>query len=559
MYSHDFLIKMKKYFDDPKVKQTIQEIDAKYSLTGRGIVLELLFAFVRGGELDLNDIGLYLYTANNLDLHEATVIEDELDEKIFEPIEDLLSEARDVYLKRKKEEPGFKGLDELILEQPENPEETEVASAEERAKMMSREVISEDVIFGVIGQAELKLGSLFRKRLFGILEKRFKGIRDDMETKETLMKSEKIGGMGFDEETSRRLIKLVSAHLAEYQKFAEKPRMTPLLRIKEERVKPGEVKEFVEKEKGVAHLPSIPLSMGETQRESVNEKQVSILPPSSSLKPRMGDKDGLGEMESAAMNQKQGVSLSQLKQSVSESSSSSKTVPIGHSKDPKLDFDHQLMPPPPALIWPEGKPKLKYKNESTVARRPQLSPTNVEAAKGKQSEANIPPISPETMKQQNVVNKRLIQREEPKKEIPPDSPVSTPPPQAKIPEKKPPHDIIPEVPAYASKLTDLLSDIANMSLKDFQKLDPDAKKACGKIREKIQLLEQDRGLPGCTDGIRAWQSSEAYENYVAIGKEALMSGKKIDEVISAWNGEGKPAITKAQFDAIMELNREMKY
>lgn len=96
-----------------------------------------------------------------------------------------------------------------------------------------------------------------------------------------------------------------------------------------------------------------------------------------------------------------------------------------------------------------------------------------------------------------------------------------------------------------------------MTVKDFRRLSRDPHEATLKLRDKIDLLvEQSFEIK--TAGIKAWQDSEVNRLYLSMLRASL-EGKPILDVIAEKEGKNEPVLTKAEFDAVMELNRKLRF
>ena len=144
-------------------------------------------------------------------------------------------------------------------------------------------------------------------------------------------------------------------------------------------------------------------------------------------------------------------------------------------------------------------------------------------------------------------------------------------PSAPPPEYQAPSPLPPSVPAaapepakptvsdvkFTPRLTGPVEELRALTLKDFRRLSKDPSEATLKVKDKIDLLE-DRGFELKTQGIKAWQDSEANRLYLDMLRKSL-EGKPVTEVISEFEAKGQPVRTKAEFDAIMTLNRQLRF
>jgi len=110
---------------------------------------------------------------------------------------------------------------------------------------------------------------------------------------------------------------------------------------------------------------------------------------------------------------------------------------------------------------------------------------------------------------------------------------------------------------YTPRLTGPVEELRALTLKDFVRLSRDPKEATLKIKDKIDLLG-DQSFEVKNQGIKAWQDSETNRLYLEILRQSL-EGKPVIDVIAEREAAGNPTLSKAQFDAIMALNRTLRF
>lgn len=138
------------------------------------------------------------------------------------------------------------------------------------------------------------------------------------------------------------------------------------------------------------------------------------------------------------------------------------------------------------------------------------------------------------------------------------APPPPPPPAAPPPPPPPlqPRSVMADV-KYVPKLTGPVDELRALTLKDFRRLSKDPHEATLKIRDKIDLLEE-QSFEVKTSGIKAWQDSEANRLYLEMLRRSL-EGKPILDVIVEKEAKQEPVLTKNEFDAIMDLNRKLRF
>lgn len=110
---------------------------------------------------------------------------------------------------------------------------------------------------------------------------------------------------------------------------------------------------------------------------------------------------------------------------------------------------------------------------------------------------------------------------------------------------------------FSPKLTGPVEELRSMTLKDFRRLSKDPREATLKLKDKIDLLEE-QSFDVKTQGIKAWQDSEVNKLYLDILRKSL-EGKPVTEVIADLENKAVPFLSKGEFDSIMELNRKLRF
>src|SRR5690606_26031994 len=105
--------------------------------------------------------------------------------------------------------------------------------------------------------------------------------------------------------------------------------------------------------------------------------------------------------------------------------------------------------------------------------------------------------------------------------------------------------------SYAPKLIGPVEELRSLTLKDFRRLSKEPKEAALKIKDKIDLLEE-QSFTLKTQGVEAWQGSEVNRLYLDVLRRSL-EGRPVGEVIADMTASGGPAITQAEFEAVMDL------
>jgi hypothetical protein len=139
--------------------------------------------------------------------------------------------------------------------------------------------------------------------------------------------------------------------------------------------------------------------------------------------------------------------------------------------------------------------------------------------------------------------------------VPPQAVQNPPSPRPSMPSSE--HRPLVADVAMVPRLVGPIEELRSISVVDFRRLSRDPKEAALKIKDKIDLLEE-QSFSAKTQAAKAWQDSETNRLYLDILRASL-DGKPVPEVISALEDARKPFLTKQEFEAIMELNRKLRF
>jgi hypothetical protein len=103
-----------------------------------------------------------------------------------------------------------------------------------------------------------------------------------------------------------------------------------------------------------------------------------------------------------------------------------------------------------------------------------------------------------------------------------------------------------------------LEEISSMTLSEFRRLSKSPKEAVAKIGNMFKLLEEE-GFNKKMAGIKAWRQNTVNQLYLSIGQESLIEKKDIQKIIENRKANQKDYLSKDEFDAIMELNKKLRY
>jgi hypothetical protein len=103
-----------------------------------------------------------------------------------------------------------------------------------------------------------------------------------------------------------------------------------------------------------------------------------------------------------------------------------------------------------------------------------------------------------------------------------------------------------------------IDELRQMTVEEFRRLAMTPAQTTEKIIQKIQLLEQE-SLTQKAAGIAAWKASPVNQLYIELGNASLAAGQSVKQVIASRTTSNQPTLTDAEFGAIADLNRQLRY
>ncbi len=108
----------------------------------------------------------------------------------------------------------------------------------------------------------------------------------------------------------------------------------------------------------------------------------------------------------------------------------------------------------------------------------------------------------------------------------------------------------------APRLAGPTEELQQMSLTEFRRLASNPTQASERIKDVIGLLA-DQGYSQRVAGVQALRRSPLLQAYSSITTQALLSGTSVDVVLS--NQKGKDGMKKTEYEALMQLNAELRF
>ncbi|MFA5109119.1 MAG: hypothetical protein WC458_01060 [Patescibacteria group bacterium] len=115
------------------------------------------------------------------------------------------------------------------------------------------------------------------------------------------------------------------------------------------------------------------------------------------------------------------------------------------------------------------------------------------------------------------------------------------------------HDIKP-----MPKVMGPIEELQFLDLVNFRRLGKTAAEITAKILLKIKLLEKD-GYDKMVAGVRAWRESPVNRLYLRLGQEAIASGQPLKEAIAARQKMGQESLNMEEVEAMVSLNSKLVF
>ncbi len=384
-----------------------------------------------------------------------------------------------------------------------------------------------------LAQTQINFGSeelvvRFRR----ILKIYLRGIRDRIDTKQTLIKPIDVGGLSFDQESAEQVLKIIDSN-----KVGKTLDVAPIEKIKIFKL---------EKEK-LEDLKNIGLASPALLRDRLSRSGVRDI-----------------DYDLASLSDKKSITS---KEKIKEQDTGEVLK--------RLDTEHELAPPPP---------KLRKTSPPPPKLMSVLSGLQQDKSQSKQASSPLPllqevkpkeasPVSLQT-KEELAVAEPKLQARKPEAEVEKKQEVKTKPAQEvrqidarkadeetgkiKMEDVKVKFTMPKGSEGFRPKVMGPIDELKYMDLISFRRLDQDSVKIVEKIKEKINLLEEE-DYAKRFKGIKAWRTSPVNKLYLKMGQASINESKPIDIIIKERKAAGKGYLNSKEFEAVTDLNRDLRF
>ena len=111
---------------------------------------------------------------------------------------------------------------------------------------------------------------------------------------------------------------------------------------------------------------------------------------------------------------------------------------------------------------------------------------------------------------------------------------------------------------FQKRLHGPTEELKTLSLADFRRMSKDPLQAATKVKDKVDLLE-DQGYDKKVEAIQAWRSSPMNQMYVALTRDTVLKGVPLQEILSQKRQAGEEIFTDEELKAVMKLNADLRF
>jgi len=108
-----------------------------------------------------------------------------------------------------------------------------------------------------------------------------------------------------------------------------------------------------------------------------------------------------------------------------------------------------------------------------------------------------------------------------------------------------------------SRLMGPVDELEVLNLETFRRLGVNTAERINKLSVKFKLLAKDSLVKRAT-GIAAWRSCPLYKMYMAVGEASLNGDLTAEQIIAKYSAQGKVIMNFEEFNAISDLNKELR-
>ncbi|MBA3046726.1 hypothetical protein KKC83_02050 [Patescibacteria group bacterium] len=498
----------------PEAMAEIESLEKKYGLNLAAAIMKIMIK-----DIDVKNLSVSLADEFSINKEKAEQLAGDLKEKVlfraadYIGIEQEPAEERfipDSFIKNNAgqeegEEQLMRADDPLFS--PKDEEEIKYLAKKINGEAKSADLSDnkiEEKLKAAIIETQINFGGeMLAERFKQILKTYFRGIRDRINAKQALSKPIESGGLGFDSDSAEKVLKIADQNINNLNETAE--HIAPPDRIKTP---------DLEKEKSAG--------IGFAELGGLKDS-------------------GIRDMD---------YDLSALKRPAGNEAKNINKAAEFKEIAGKLDTKHEIAPPPPAIR--QAKPQEKQIGLREIKKKLSLSKikdvfTKKAPDKIMAEEPGAFSARPQEIKQELKISgqktedpiykiKRIDARQ-----------IDETRGKIKMDDVK-----------FTPRSLGPVDELKYMDLVGFRRLCKTPEEIIGKIKEKINLLEED-SYAKRLEGIKAWRNNPVNKAYLEIGHGSINEKKSVSAVIAERKATGEDCLSNQEFEAITDLNKDLRF
>lgn len=512
---------------EPAVMQAISELEKKYEVNLASTIMKVMIK-----EIPILDLSKFFVFEHAMEKRQAEALVDELKNKVFFGVKDylgIITEVEEEAMSEIKEQEEANDAPLPVQSSGfffSSEDEEEVKELAQKLKTFKPKkpapppVDFEAVINKTKNDTSLSYSSdELNKRFEQILLTYLKGIRNKIDAKAALSKGIDSGGLGMKEIFADNVIALLDKNKEAFKSSALADR--PEKSFKKERLE----KPAVEK----PGKPGLDIGLGQARDVDYDFKALANKNKEAGKDDSQSESPALKDVPDRDSSPREAAKES----SISFKLDDIKNIPKDRKGPPSAKPELEEIVPPPgtkniesASKAPDALAEVKPKAVKVDVDHGQKVPADVQSASGaRQKEKSREPAK----EKPSILHRQAKQG------------------KVKMDDVK-----------FVPKLTGPVDELQEMNLLNFRRLAADPEVAANKIKEKLDFLE-DEGYSQRLKGIEAWRLSPLNKMYLSVGNESISNNKPIDEILEEKKAGPQDFITQNEFDAIMQLNKDLRF
>jgi hypothetical protein len=118
--------------------------------------------------------------------------------------------------------------------------------------------------------------------------------------------------------------------------------------------------------------------------------------------------------------------------------------------------------------------------------------------------------------------------------------------------------LVDDVRLQPSMVMGPIDELRAMDTIEFRRLSPDPVSAARRLKDQIELLAEE-SITKQAEGIEAFKQSPLNRLYLELGNASIASGKSVTAVIDERTAAGQPTLSDSEFNAISDLNKQLRF